>query len=466
VLSLGSNFLPSVLRIENGTAWIVVVLITGLALAFLVYIIEKESSLRKMSSLLIDEQAHSIALSRRLDEISALLDVNKALNATLETSEVFRLILSSALQLLGGSQGLLLRYDELSESLRVVSHQGSQPIATREVPLGKGLAGAVAAGRKPVLITASDIPSDDALVAGAKSSLTVPLIRRDELFGVLMVNQDDSERSYSLEDLRVLELFAEQASIAIANASELEREREAVARLQELTRMKSDFVATVTHELKTPLTAIIGASKTMARKTGELSPEMQASLVDMIDRQGSRLLRMVQDVLTASRIESATPRLHRASVDLRSLAEEVIGDLAHTWETRSKDIVLTTDPAQPRVWGDRTALGQILSNLVENAVKYSEEGDRVGVTLRETASEVVVVVADEGHGISPQELQTIFERFRRVDAYSPGSISGFGLGLYIVQSLVQAHDGSVDVASEHGRGTTFTVHLPKRSGGD
>jgi signal transduction histidine kinase len=243
----------------------------------------------------------------------------------------------------------------------------------------------------------------------------------------------------------------------------LVHEQEKIARLEEMDRLKSDFVATVSHELKTPLTAIIGAAKSVGRRSERMNEDQRARFMDMIERQGTRLLRLVEDVLDTARLESGQPPMRRERVDLRELAEHVIEDLSHTEVGSERAVVLLTHPDRPMAWGDATALQQIVGNLLENALKYSSVGSKVVVEIRETNAQSIIEVSDEGQGISPEQIRTIFDRFRQVES-SPGKgPGGFGLGLYIVKNLVETHRGDVEVESEVGRGSTFRVRLPKRA---
>ena len=464
---VGGDFIPDEFRIfEDLTNWVVVVLVGGLALAFLVYVIEKEMSLRKLASLLVEERVLSAALSNRLAEISAFSEVGKAINTTLDLKDVLNMILSSSLELLGGTEGSVMLLNDERTHLEVVSYRGPimEPVVAGRKAIGEGIAGTVAQRRTPMLIQGDqvedDLDSDAHPERGIRSSMCVPLMRRDELLGVLNLNETEGKRTFTEHDLEALGLFAEHAAIAIGNAALFEQERETVQRLEELDRLKSDFVATVSHELKTPLTAIIGSATTLSKRASRMTPDQQATFVEMIERQGQRLLRLVQDILTTAHIESGMPKLRRELVDLRAAAEVIIGDLRHTHAGR--EVVLTTNPDRPQVWGDLGALQQILTNLVENALKYSEQG-RVEVKLTESQTETVIVVSDQGRGISTEELETIFDRFRQVDQSDTRGQGGVGLGLYIVKSLVEAHNGEIKVRSEPGRGTTFSVHLPKRS---
>ena len=466
VVYLGDEFLPESFRFyEDLSNWVVVVLVGGLALAFLVYVIEKEMHLRRLTNLLVDERVLSAALANRLKEISALSEVGKAINTTLDLNDLLQMILSSALELLGGTEGSIMLLDEGRTHLEVVSYRGpAMEVISGRSEVGKGIAGTVAARREPMLI------HDDTLEElgpghperGIRSSMCVPLIRRDELLGVLNLNETEGKRRFTQHDLEALGLFAEHAAIAIGNASLFERERETVARLEELDRLKSDFVATVSHELKTPLTAIIGSATTLSRRGPRMNEEQRGSFIEMIERQGQRLLRLVEDILTSAQIESGMPRLRRELVDLRSSAEVIIGDLQHSQYAETREVVLRTVPDRPHVWGDLGALQQIMSNLIENALKYTTEGT-IDVLIEETETETRITVADEGPGIASDKLDSIFDRFRQADQSLTRGRGGVGLGLYIVKSLVDAHNGTIQVTSEEGRGTRFLIAMPKRT---
>lgn len=460
--------LPELLQLESGSSYVVAVLIVGLLLSFLVYVIDKEARLRGLSRLLIEERVLSAALSNRLSEISALSEVGKAINTTLDLADVLNLILSSALELLGGTEGSIMLLEDDDEHLQVVSYHGSnaEKVMKGRGTVGTGIAGTVAYRREPMLIQ-GDVTDDSMRESahperGINSAMSVPLVRNDELLGVLNLNEVEGNRRFTEQDLHALGVFAEHAAIAIGNASLFEKERQTIERLEELDQLKSDFVASVSHELRTPLTAIIGAAKTMSRKGRDMEPEHQAKFTEMIERQGGRLLRLVEDVLTTSQIESGRP-MKRTLVDLRAAAAEVIADLGLSKIGAGREIRLESEPEKPRIWCDLLALQQILTNLTENALKYSTEGSSVTVTVRETPEEGVLEIADRGMGIDAEGLQVIFDRFHQVDSSSKRKVGGFGLGLFIVKNLVDAHGGKIDVESTVGEGTVFRVHLPKRA---
>jgi signal transduction histidine kinase len=191
--------------------------------------------------------------------------------------------------------------------------------------------------------------------------------------------------------------------------------------------------------------------------------EQHASLVEMISRQGQRLFRLVDDVLTASRSDSGLVAPKREHVDLEVCARLVIDDLRQAYPEDEREIALESVPPGAHAWGDPDSIQQILVNLIENAFKYAGEGAPVRVRVAESESEAIFEVADAGKGISAEHVKSIFERFRQVEPSDSRSAGGFGLGLFIVKNLVEVHRGTVDVTSEVEQGTTFTIHLPQRS---
>jgi signal transduction histidine kinase len=462
---LAYDLLPASLQLASASSYVIGVLILGLVLSFVLYVIDKESRLRTVAHMLIEERVLSSALSNRLSEISALSEVGKAINTTLDLTDVLNLILSSALELLGGTEGSIMLLEEDGEHLQVVSYHGPkvETVMKGRAKVGTGISGTVAQSRQPMLIQGDRVQKGRGHPErGISSAMSVPLVRNDELLGVLNLNDTERQRIFTEQDLNALGLFAEHAAIAIGNASIFEKERETVARLEELDQLKSDFVASVSHELKTPLTAIIGAAKTVSRKGREMDPEHHAQFMEMIERQGGRLLRLVEDVLTTSQIESGRP-MKRVLVDLKAAANEVIQELVQTKSGEGRTVELRAEPDKPQIWGDLIALQQVMTNLIENSLKYSDEPSRVIVTVSETPEEGLLEVADEGVGISEEGLQVIFERFHQVDSSSTRKVGGFGLGLFIVKQLVDAHGGDIGVKSAEGKGTIFTVRLPKRA---
>jgi signal transduction histidine kinase len=287
------------------------------------------------------------------------------------------------------------------------------------------------------------------------------------IFGVLLVGLAIAFILYVFEKERNLRRVSEKLVEEQVTIDSLERrveeEHEMVTRLEEIDRMKSDFISTVSHELRTPLTAIIGAAKTIARKGDRMDSAQHGSLVEMISRQGQRLFRLVDDVLTASRSDSGLLTPKREHVDMEATARLVIDDLRQAYPEDEREMKLESVPPGAHAWGDPDSIQQILVNLIENAIKYAGEGAAIGVRVFESESDAIIEVADTGKGISQEHVESIFERFRQVEPSDSRSAGGVGLGLFIVKNLVEVHRGTVDVKSQLNKGTTFRVHLPQRS---
>lgn len=227
------------------------------------------------------------------------------------------------------------------------------------------------------------------------------------------------------------------------------------ARIAEMERARADIVAGVTHELKTPLTSLLGYAQLLRKRGDSLTGPQRDEYIDVIERQTQRILHLIEGLLQSSWMESSVGRLERRPVDLVGLSRAIAKEMG---TARGRTIEVEAPPEDLGLFGDPTAIEHVLTNLLDNALKYSQ-GDVV-VSLSEGEGEVLVSVRDEGAGIAAEELPHIFERFRQAnDRRGDGSV---GLGLYIVRNLVEAHGGRIWVESEQGRGARFTVALPRR----
>jgi signal transduction histidine kinase/DNA-binding response OmpR family regulator/HAMP domain-containing protein len=226
-----------------------------------------------------------------------------------------------------------------------------------------------------------------------------------------------------------------------------------------LERIKTDFVATASHELRSPLTSIKGFVELLGRS--DVLGDREREFVDVVLQSTDRLVELVNDLLDVARLEAGRMEIHPRLFDVSEAIDEVSRLLRPRIEEKGQRLVLDVPPGLPKVLADPLRVRQVLTNLISNAHQYSDEGATITVTADGDRDEVELAVADDGRGMSPDDLDRVFERFVRRD----DALGGTGLGLSIVRSLVEIQKGTVDVASTVGEGTTFTVRLPAEGAG-
>ncbi|MFN0058107.1 MAG: ATP-binding protein [Planctomycetota bacterium] len=235
-----------------------------------------------------------------------------------------------------------------------------------------------------------------------------------------------------------------------------------VSELRQLENMRRDFVANVSHELKTPIAAVRAMAETILDDP-QMSTETRERFTRKICEQALRLSALVSDLLTLARMESGEAALDLQPLDLRSPVVESLNALTGTAEARGITLTREISDTPIRVRGDAEALRQVVTNLLDNALKYTPEGGQVWLQLRADGAHVQIAVRDTGIGIEPKHQDRVFERFYRVDKARSRELGGTGLGLAIVKHVSLLHGGDVSLESEVGRGSTFTVRLPNAS---
>jgi PAS domain S-box-containing protein len=277
-----------------------------------------------------------------------------------------------------------------------------------------------------------------------------PLSNDGQIIGTLTIIEDVTERVAREAEL--------QAQIE-ARSRLLSSEKLARNEAERANRLKDEFLATISHELRNPLNAILGWAHML--RLGKLTPQNTERAVETIYRNAKSQAQLVADLLDVSRIISGKLRLDVRRVDLIGIVNAAIDSIRPSADAKSVRLQTTLDPAVGSISGDGDRLQQIVWNLLTNAVKFTPKGGRIHVKVERVDSHVEVVVSDSGVGISKEFLPYVFDRFRQADASTTRIHGGLGLGLSIVHQLVDLHGGSVSVNSEgEGKGATFTISLP------
>ena len=297
---------------------------------------------------------------------------------------------------------------------------------------------------------------EELLKLGLQSRLAAPLLLGARPIGMLSVQRAQLD-AFGPDEIELTSLLGRLVATAVQNIRAYEAERRRVEELARLSQLRADFVSLVSHELRSPMAAVIGAARTLQDRWRMLSAAQRESFLALIGDETARLAELVADVLDTSRIEAGTFSYRFDEVDLGRVVEEAVETAALAQQDVT--VVASVRGALPAIRGDRARLRQVLGNLIENAVKYSPEGGEVRVSAAAGNGAVRIAVRDAGPGIPRDQQARIFEKFGRVDV--PGaSKPGTGLGLFIARSIAEAHGGSLDVVSQPDKGATFTLTLP------
>jgi signal transduction histidine kinase len=398
-------------------------------------------------------------LASRVEELSVMQRIDRELNTTLEADRAMRITLEWALRHSGTEAGLIGMLE--GTDFRVVAHSGyaglpgadSDPLPGSKVP-------ALKAALETGTVQQTDFRQSGAqgLLPGSDHQTVVPIRREASVIGVLVLEGTGGAR----EDTAFLGRLCDHAAVAISNAQLYDEIRRANA-------AKSEFVSLVAHELRNPMTAIKGYAELLAAGTVGPITETQANFLDTIRANTERISTLVSDLNDNSKIEAGQLRLDFRPLELGPVVEETVRSSKRQIDEKHQTIDALLPPGLPYVWADAVRLGQVLTNLISNANKYTPEGGQlfVGAAVAENrwdtagANQVVHVwVRDTGIGIRPEDQPRIFGKFFRSEDPKAREISGVGLGLNITRSLVEMQGGRVWFDTEYGKGTTFHFTVP------
>jgi|Deesub1362A_J573_1020465.scaffolds.fasta_scaffold08782_3 signal transduction histidine kinase len=405
------------------------------------------------------------AKSRRVRELERLVEISRILSSTHDLRRLLRAIVDVACELTHSEAASILLFDPASGELRFEAAPGVQQdsLAGVCVPLESSVAGWIFTNARPMVIQdASADPRvyrevDRTLNFSTRSLLGVPLLVNRKPIGVIEAVNKLNEGHYTQDDLAVLETLAAQAAIAIENARLLSKLKEANAELMRLDRMKSDFIAIASHELRTPLGLILGHATFLKEAMGDQHQEQ----LDVIIRSAMRLKSIIEDLATIAHKEQGESRVRRQEFSLSELVVESVRKFSAA--AKKKGIELEVDVPEDdalTIEGDREKISLVLTNLLENALTFTEKGGQVGVKAEADAGWAKVFVMDTGIGIPQEEQERIFERFYQVESHLTRRHGGMGLGLAIAKAMVEMHNGQIWCESKEGMGSLFCFMLP------
>ena len=420
---------------------------------------------------LFDEvQARTRELSQSVGELRALSEVTQAVTSTLDLQTVLTTIVAKATQLSATEAGTIYVFDDASREFRLRATYGMDDtiiaaIRDRHIRLGETAIGRAVEQR--MLIQVPDIQSDPSAVldvivrAGFRALLSVPLLGADRIVGALVVRRREPGE-FAKNTIELLQTFAAQSVLAIQNARLFHEIEEKGRELAEASQHKSQFLANMSHELRTPLNAIIGVSE-MLREDAEAAKQDTEPL-DRVLGAGRHLLALINDILDLSKVEAGRMELNLDTFALTPLIDEVVKTIEPLAAKNGNHVAVHCDASIGMMHADQMRLRQALLNLMSNANKFTEKG-KITIAAHQEQENVrdwvTLSAADTGIGMTAEQMGKLFQEFSQASSRTASKYGGTGLGLAISRHFCRMMGGDITVESEPGKGSTFTIRLPR-----
>ncbi len=446
-----------------------------------VYIIRGELATGRLMRELWEKKVSIDVLNQRVVELSVLHDLSAAINTMLDMDKTTMMVMDSAFQLTSAEIGILLLSDAEGKTCQVKAGRGlcgGAPQVVDVDQLGRGgVSEALKTGKMSIDSSSARDPILTVLLGGERKLASVvcaPLKRRDRVIGAFCLGNESWSDSFDKHDLALLGIFANQVAIALENTQLFENLQESLVELKETQEKMiqtgkmaavGQLAAGVAHELNNPIVGILGYSQYALEKIkGKELSQMKQDDVDKyvkylgyIERESQRCKAIIQNLLSFSRANS----VEMAALDIRDIVEETFTFIEHQLTVHNVEVVKELGDEPGMIKGNRTQLQQVFTNLIINAQKAMPEGGRLTVSCgsgKDGEKETVAVrFTDTGCGIAPEHISKIFDPFFTTRKVGEGT----GLGLSLSHGIVRNHGGEIAVASEVGKGTTFTITLPK-----
>jgi signal transduction histidine kinase len=409
-------------------------------------------------------------LRESLQQQTATADVLKVISRTaFELQPIFDTLVENAVRLCEAERAFLFRFD--GKVLRAVASYNVSPELREFVdknPIAPGrhsISARAALERRTVHVPDIQVDPEYAYAVRderpIRTTLAVPMLKGNDLVGTITIYRLEL-KPFTDKQITLVETFADQAVIAIENVRLFNEIQDKSRQLQLASENKSQFVSSMSHELRTPLNAIIGLTEMMVKNAARFGTEKAQEPLQRVNRAGTHLLGLINQVLDLSKIEAGKLELNPQTVQLAPLINEVIGTAGQLAEQNKNRLVVDAQEDLGALTVDPMRLRQILLNLLSNACKFTKEGEirlraRRGANGRDW---IELAVADTGIGMTPEQQAKLFEEFTQADATTAQRFGGTGLGLAITRKLARMMGGDVTVASEPGKGSIFTVRLP------
>lgn len=397
--------------------------------------------------------------------LARLLEVTRALSTMVDLETYLRTILSAAAELTESETASLMEYDEVTRELyfKYVPWFHRDAISSARIPLNESAAGWVFLNVKPLII--NDVKNDtrhyskiDELAGfSTRSLLSVPLLLHGRPVGVFEVFNRQSNSYYTEEDIVTLEALAALATTAMQNDMLESNVISYQNETRELDKLKNEFIAITSHELRTPLGLILGHSTFLRELIGQQHQEQ----VDAIIRNATRLKEIIESLTSVDNYQSGGARIRQRKVSVTRVIEDISSSFREMAIQKGISLKVEMEGGQDLlVDADGSKVAIVLSNLVKNAITFTNEGGHVIIRSEQQSEFVKVVVEDDGVGIPAKDLARVFDRFYQVESHLTRRHGGMGLGLSVAKVMIEMHGGRIWAESTEGVGSTFSFLLP------
>ncbi len=406
-------------------------------------------------------------LEQRVAYLERIVEISRILSSTLELQPLLRKITQVATELTNTEACSILLYDKASGELRFTPATIStspEKLLNVAVPLDNSIAGWVFRKVRPILIRdAKSDPRwnshvDESSDFDTRSILGVPLQIKREVIGVMELLNKKDEDGFSQDDIQIATTLAAHVAVAIENARLWDDVQRAYKELEELDRLKSEFVSIASHELKTPLAVILGYASFLRDQVSEEASEQ----LEMVLASAMKLRGLIDDMTNLRHIKSEDVQLDLQIFSMRDLVVEVLREFQSLIKAKSFRVKVQfaegDDPV--KIEADRQKIYLAVANILSNAIKFTPEGGAIFVGLARKGQRIYLRIADTGIGIPREHLTRIFEDFYQVEPSLTRRYEGLGLGLPIAKGMVEIHNGKILVDSVPGKGSQFTIVLP------
>jgi signal transduction histidine kinase len=400
-----------------------------------------------------------------IQHMERLIEVCRSLGKSDDVEHLLQMVIKTACELTNSRYSFIFVYEQETDLLKIVAGpiHHSNTLNRIRLPVEKSVEGYVYQKNRPVSLhnAQNDVricrDIERALGFSTHSILAVPLIFRGQTIGVLEVVNKRNQVHYTEDDLTILDTLASQAAVAVMSTLLFEETQRAYKDVDDLEKMKTDFIAVASHELRTPLGLILGHSTFLYELNKD---DAQRRQLDIIIRNANRLKKIIEDLANVNSTQTGSARIHQSEFSINQLVNKIIKSYQETVTNKGIKLSATLPLEDVIINGDEEKLSIAINALINNAITFTDTNGEILISIDPLPGYVQIIVTDNGIGIPLKDQHHVFERFYQVSEHLTRRHGGMGLGLSVAKAMIEMHNGQIWVESEEGKGSKFYILLP------